>query len=181
MCRVMLDLDDVIYPWSATAHAICEKAGITGGNKITQWEFWRDYGCDPDDVWTVLNHHTREGGLYDVPPYDDALPALTRLTDAGCGIHLVTARGFQGPDRTLIRQLTCDWLAAWDVPHDSLTFSRDKRVVPTDYFVDDSLKNYDQLDEAGVCVYLLARSHNNASGDRRRVGTLDEFVDEVLR
>lgn len=178
--RVGVDIDDVLTPWADTAHSICESAGITNGAKITRWEFWKDYGCEPGLVWDLLDQATVNGGLYDTPPYPGAIEQLQRLADAGCTIHLVTARGFManGP---LIRRLTCDWLETWPFPHDSLTFSKDKRVVPTDFFIDDSLKNYDQLAETGTRVYLLNRSHNQVGPDnRRRVDTLEEFVNEVL-
>jgi hypothetical protein len=178
--RIGVDIDDVLMPWADTAHGICEAAGITNGATITHWEFWKDYGCDPQTVWDLLDHATVHGGLYDAAPYDGAADALQRLTDAGHTVHLVTARGFlaNGP---LIRQLTCAWLDQWSIPHDSLTFATDKRVVPVDHFIDDSLRNYDQLDSAGVDVHLLTRSHNQVTPcHRRRVDSLAQFVELVI-
>lgn len=180
MTRVGVDIDDVLYPWADTAHSLCEEAGITNGATITQWEFWRDYGCEAQTVWNLLDAATHNGGLYDREPYDGAAEALQQLTDAGHTVHLVTARGFlaNGP---LIRQLTCAWLERWSIPHHTLTFAQDKRVVPVDHFIDDSLRNYDQLHQHGVSVYLLNRSHNHVTPcHRRRVDSLQQFVQQVL-
>lgn len=180
MKRIGVDIDDVLMPWADTAHSLCEAAGVTNGASITCWEFWKDYGCEPQVIWDLLDHATVNGGLYDVDPYDGAAEALQRLQDAGHTVHLVTARGFlaNGP---LIRQLTCEWLDVHAIPHDTLTFSKDKRVVPVDHFIDDSLRNYDQLDAAGVDVHLLNRSHNQVQPcHRRRVDSLQEFVDQVI-
>lgn len=180
MKRIGVDIDDVLFPWSDTAHSLCESAGITNGASITCWEFWLDYGCEPQTVWDVLDAATMNGGLYDGAPYDGAAEALQSLVDAGHTVHLVTARGFltNGP---LIRQLTCAWLERWSIPHHSLTFAKDKRLVPVDHFIDDSLANYDQLDGAGVDVHLLNRPHNLILPcDRRRVDTLEQFVAQVI-
>jgi len=183
MSRVGVDIDDVLMPWAETAHGLCEAAGITNGASVTRWEFWKDYGCEPQAVWDVLNDATLRGGLYDVPPYAEAWFALERLHMEGHSIHLVTARGFHGPHRELIRLLTVKWLREWTIPHDSLTFSMDKTVVGSDFFIDDSLRNYDALEAAGVSVFLLNRPHNQVDDGvyRHRVNTLHEFVDIAVR
>lgn len=186
MARVGVDIDDVLMPWAETAADLCRDAGLTGGlPPFPHWHFWTGWPCTDEQVWRVLDAATVEGGLYDYPPYAGVLDELARLREAGHSVNLVTARGFQGQHAGLIRRLTTEWVETWAVPHDSLTFAKDKTAVASGagwWFVDDSLRNYDALAGVGVNVRLLNRRHNLVVGDlsRRRVDTVAEFVDEVL-
>jgi FMN phosphatase YigB (HAD superfamily) len=80
----------------------------------------------------------------------------------------------------MIREQTVDWLAAYDVPHDSLTFTKDKTEVPADVFVDDSAKNVAQLVAAGVRTWMVNQPHNADAVHNLRVDHVSEFVDAVL-
>lgn len=182
MSRIGVDIDDVLTDWYGRAHYLCTEAGITNGITPRSWHPFREYGCT-DQLWyDVLALGTLSGELYGGPPYDGAVEQVTRLADAGHTIHIVTARGFLAHGHE-IRKQTIDWLNHWGIPHDTLTFSPDKTVLTTDWFIDDSIKNYQALDAAGCRgAYLLNRSHNEVSGHctRRRVDSLAEFVDKVL-
>lgn len=182
MSAVGLDIDDVLRPWYSRAHDICTEAGITAGITPRSWHPYREYGVT-DQLWyDTLAVATLSGELYNAPPYDDTAEQVQRLKDAGHTVHMVTACGFL-QHGALIKKDTVNWLEHWGIPYDTLTFSQDKRVVPTDWFLDDSIKNYDSLAHGGKCrVYLQNRPHNEVSGycHRRRVNTLAEFVDKVL-
>lgn len=176
MCRVMLDLDDVIYPWSATAHAICEKAGITGGNKITQWEFWRDYGVSPETLWDTLDEATTTGTLYYADPIPGALDGVTELLGDGFDVRVVTARGVKGNNTGLIRDYTHDWMR-WYLPGVPVQFEKDKpNAGRFDYALDDGVHNYRALDDAAVQVWLMDAVHNKDALVRRRLFDLPTFA-----
>lgn len=182
MSRVGVDIDDVLFDWYGRAHHVCTEAGITNDITPKSWHPFREYGCTDQQWYDALAAATLSGELYLGPPYDGAVKQVRRLAAAGHTVHIVTARGFlQHGD--VIRKHTIEWLDHWGIEHDTLTFSKDKRVVPCDWFIDDSLKNYDQLAEGGRCrVFLLNRPHNQVAGycHRRRVSTLEQFVDKVL-
>lgn len=173
------DIDDVLFPWSRYAHEACRAAGITNGRSITQWEFEKDYGCTREELWAVLNDAYWAGMLLR-HPIDGVLAVLDEIAFDGHRIHLVTARGHEGELSALVRNDTREWLRRWRVPHSSLTFSKDKTVVPVDFFIDDNLEHYDALDVLGTKVYLQGTTHNRVKGcTRRRVNTLVEFRDAV--
>lgn len=181
--RVGVDVDDVIYPWLARAHAACRTAGITNGNLVSHWEMWEDYGCTKEQWVEVLEQATRTGFLHDAAPIPGATSALDRLREAGHTIHLVTARGFWSAEQgSLIRAHTVEWLNEWQVPHDSLTFSLDKSVVRTDMFADDSPRNVAALLQAGIHAHLIDAPHNQdvEDGPMHRNASLAAFVDEIL-
>lgn len=184
-CRVGVDIDDVLMPWAETAVGLTQH--LSGGQPAAEhWHYWREWPCTDRQVWDVLDEATVSGGLYDLPPYDGVLDELTRLSEGGCSIHLITARGFVGQYAGLIRRLTTEWVETWGVPHDTLTFAKDKAAIAYGsgwWFVDDSVRNYDALAAAGVNARLLNRPHNRPEGGvdlRARVSTVSEFADEVL-
>lgn len=185
--HILVDFDDVVYPWGDTAHRLCEEAGITNGNVITQWEMNVDYGCTPEAVWDVLEVGTHDGSLYASRPIDGALTQLQRLANHDHRIHIVTARGF-GRTGALVEAITRDYIREWGVPFHSLTFTKDKTLGGTfrpDLAVDDGEHNYQVLDDFGVPVFLMDRPHNQTfhthNGQAvRRVKNLTEFTDLAL-
>jgi hypothetical protein len=178
--RIGIDIDDVLYPWYVTAHGICERAGITNGVTPSSWRAYEDYGCTDEAWYAALAAATLTGELYEAAPLEDAAVQLQRLRDAGHTVHLVTARGFM-QHGDLIKAWTIRWILDHEVPHDSLTFSRDKTLVRTDAFLDDAPHNYDELLAAGVAVWLLHAPHNvGQRRDRLCVASLREFVDIQL-
>ena len=177
--RLGIDIDDVLFPWFDKAHAACERAGITNGVTPTQWSCYVDYGRTLEEWLAVMDAATLDGSLYTGEPYPGAVEALHRLKDAGHTLHVVTARGFfQHGD--LIRKATIEWLRDNDIPHDSLTFTKDKTFVRTDAFVDDSWKNVSELEAAGVPTWMVDAPHNKANEHHRRVASVGEFADIIL-
>ena len=178
--HVGVDVDDVIFPWYERAHVACMIAGITGGVDPTTWSPHEEYGCSEKDWHDVLEAATLDGSLLSGDPYPGSVEALQRLEGAGHRIHLVTARGFLAQGH-LIRKQTIDWLHEHKVPHDTLTFSKDKTLVRADVFIDDSTRNVEALERAGVRTFMLSRPHNSRSTTYSpRVDSLSEFVDIIL-
>lgn len=177
--RIGVDIDDVLVDWYGTAHSLSVAAGITNGKTPSSWAPFEEYGCTADEWYDVLSAATLDGTLYGQPPYEGAWWALKNLEDAGHSIHIVTARGFLAHGE-VIRQQTIDWLDFYDIPHDSLTFSKRKSIVQCDVFVDDSEKNCLELLNHGVNTYMMNQPHNAHVEWAQRVNHISEFVDEVL-
>ena len=171
-----VDVDDVLFPWSDLAHAACEAAGITNGKQVTQWEMHLDYGCERELVWKVINMAYEDGMLTSAPPIEGTRDVLAELMMAGHRVHLITARGYEGPLAQRVRDWTIQWLMEYDVPRWSLTFERDKARMGMDYFVDDSISNVTKLRAAGCEAYLHTRRHNLSDTELPRVDTLAEFA-----
>lgn len=178
--RVGLDIDDVLFPWSDLAHAACERAGITNGKQVTQWSMYLDYGCTSAEVWEVI-HDKYRGGMLLEPPFEGVVDILRAMReDAGWTVHLATARGFEGPLAGLVRSHTTAWLEGYEIPHDSLTFTKDKTIVQSDAFLDDSIPNVTALRAAGVNAYLHDQGHNRSDTTLPRVANLSEFASIIL-
>lgn len=178
--RLGIDVDDVLFPWSKVAHDMCELAGITNGKVITQWAFQHDYGCTSEVLWAVLHDAYRLGMLLDTPPIEGAAEALAALRAAGHSIHIGTARGFEGELGSLVRRDTAEWFHRFGLEHDSLTFTKDKRVLAVDVFADDGPQNLSLLQDAGVYTYLVDSIHNQQAEHPRRVLSIIEFADAIL-
>lgn len=177
--RIGVDVDDVLFPWFDKAHAACERAGITNGVTPSRWECYLDYGVTLDDWLVVMKSATLDGSLYTGDPYPGAVDAMRALKDAGHTLHIVTARGFFAHG-DLIRRHTIEWFDANDVPHDSLTFSKDKTLVHSDVFVDDSWKNVSDLTAAGIRTWMVDAPHNQGNEHPFRVPTFVDFASIIL-
>lgn len=178
--RVGVDIDDVLYPWSAVAHELSLRAGLTDREQLpATWAPFEEYGCTADEWYAVLADGARTGELYFARPMPGAREALERIAAAGHTLHLVTARGFLHNGH-LIRRHTCQWLDAHRIPHHTLTFSKRKAVVATDVFVDDSEKNAHELTQAGVRFYLHDAAHNRHVDGFDRVANIAEFAERIL-
>lgn len=178
--RILVDIDDCIYPWYDLAHAACERAGVTNGIRPTSWECHTDYGITLDEWLEVMRVATLDGSLYTGDPMPGSAEALQTLRDAGHTLHIVTARGFfQHGD--LIRRHTVEWLRDHQIPHDSLTFTKDKTFVQVDVAIDDSWKNVEALAATGVATWLMDAEHNQGVEYEWRVANITEFAEAVLR
>jgi hypothetical protein len=181
----MVDIDDVLMPWADAVHEACRDAGLHDLETYSSWSQWEDYGCTKDEWLYVVSTLTKAGGLYHTPPIPGAVEAIRRLYWAGHQIHIVTARGFMAHSEQ-IRAWTDEWLEEWAVPHHTRTFAQSKvtpmRILPcgsTTPSTTGSTTTQD-LDAAGVRVYLLSRPHNLSFPADRRVETVDQFVDIIL-
>lgn len=188
---IMVDYDDVVFPWSDIMHEWSGKHGLHDGTGTWKsWTPWVDYGCSKAEWLDAVGAATLAGVYADTPPMPGSVEALRRLYIAGHRLHIVTARGFVmegGPDNTAqIREWTYQHVWEFAVPYHTLTFSKDKAGaqqelgVNFDFAIDDGVHNYEALDEAGVPVYILTRPHNADFPAERRVNTVDEFADMIL-
>ncbi len=177
--RVGVDIDDVLTDWFTAAHAIATTAGITNGNTPTSWRMWEDYGCTRAE-WVRHVMDLAAPTMYaQLIPHPGARQALDDLRAAGHTVHIVTARGF-GYHAGTVRHHTARWLDVHHLGHDSLTFSRDKTIVHTDVFVDDSWDNVNALNMAGVKAYLHTAPHNDQIDYDLRVPNLAAFAKLIL-
>ena len=177
------DWDDVIMPWFDPAIEICKRAGLHRSDVVefTQWRQHEDLGCTMEEWLAALSDATESGELYDTTPYAGAIEGMRELYWAGHYIHIVTARGTWpgNPHNDVIREITRRQVEEFAAPHHSLTFTKDKASVPTDFFIDDNLKNYEALRQAGVNAYLLNRPWNQYAQADHRVDSVAEFVDII--
>lgn len=177
--RLGVDVDDVLFDWSNRAHLACLEAGITNGKQITQWGFQDDYGVTSDVLWDVL-YRAYVRGMLNEQPIDGARSALEILQRTGHTIHIVTARGFEGHLGGFVRRETAAWLHDYEIPHDSLTFTKDKTLVAVDVFVDDGPKNVTALEAAGIPTYLMDAIHNQGFEHHARISSITEFATAIL-
>lgn len=184
--EIMVDVDDVLMPWADEIHRRCHLAGLHDGTKPWKtWHMWEDYGCSKEAWLDVVDAATIDG-LYHTPPVPGSVEGIRRLYWEGHGIRVVTARGFMAHAEE-IRRWTEEYLEEWAIPHHSLTFAHDKvdaqveLGVHFDFAIDDGVHNYEALDSAGVAVYLQDRPHNQTFDAERRVQSVGDFVDIVLR
>lgn len=183
MARVGFDLDGVWYDFRK-AHSQFElrrgNRHCTIENCDPGWDYFDGWGMTFDqwmksytegvDAGALLRHGT---------PLPDAVWSSRTLAEQGHTVHIVTDRSV-GTDLGVSSRATAAWLADHGFVFHSLTFSRDKTVVPTDYFIEDRLQNADALNAAGTRCYLINRPWNAPANDGRlRVNTLREFVDAV--
>lgn len=179
MAAVGVDVDDVLYAWFDAAHRLSEAAGITRGVAPTSWNPWEDYGCTIEQWHAVLAVGAETGELYRDDPMPDAITSLQALKDAGHAVHLVTARGLLANGH-LIREHTVRWLHDHQVPHDTLTFSKDKSIVRTDYFIDDNAGNIHAVVKAGSHGMLIDRPWNQGAVGFSRYQSIWHAVGEIL-
>ncbi|MGW5267214.1 5' nucleotidase, NT5C type [Rhodococcus sp. NPDC003994] len=203
MATIGIDLDGVLYDFGTAIADYYSRAHGVRRDTLpapTHWHFYRDWGLTDDDFRQLCNDAADARQLWErhIVHRDDNI-ALRRLRDAGHRIHIITARD-AGTDPAITRIATIQWLYWNDVPHDNITFSKDKTVVTTDWFLEDNVGNYDALDAAGSRPVLIDRAWNQdadhprfrsvtrAGGcitispptPRRRVTTVTEFAELLL-
>jgi hypothetical protein len=183
MARVGFDLDGVWYDFRK-AHSEFEigrgNAHCTLEAADPGWDYFDGWGMSLDE-WLRSYADGVDAGL--ILRYGDPLPGAVessrRLAEAGHTIHIVTDRSV-GTDLGSASRATAAWLADHGFVFHSLTFSRDKTVVPVDVFIEDRLQNADAINATGTPCYLINRPWNDQGDDGRlRVDSLDEFVREV--
>lgn len=199
MSRIGVDLDGVFYDFGAAFRDYIVTHAGWDFTKLTpqqDWYFYRDWGMT-DNQFVGHCHdaaNARKLWNHNVPNAED-LQWLRRLQKQGHTLHVITDRSF-GRHPGLSHEATAKWLSENDFPYDTLTFSRDKTVVRTDFMIDDKLQNYDDLEQSGCIPVLYDRPWNSDDsliaydhfGDgqhldlrRRRVSTIAEFAEFVTR
>lgn len=178
--RIGVDLDDVVYNFTKAFQEAARRKGWDVGENDC-WDFHHKCGMSDDEFADIMHFSVDDlqlfwrGGML-----DNAADWISKLKDAGHEIHIVTHR-YSGYIYTS-SQATKYWLNTKGVRYDSLTFSGDKTIVPTDVFIEDKIENYDALEAAGTKAYLVNRPYNQIEGDeRRRVDSFGEFADLIIK
>lgn len=194
---IMVDVDDVLFPLAPGLHAKAHEMGLHDNTveALEVWHGWLQYGVPKQRWLDAFDELLRDGFYVNALPVPGAVEAIRRLHWAGHRIHIVTARGFMEHGE-IIREQTHQWLEEFAVPRDTVTFAKNKVGAMEDLFgsgegtgaygrfdyaIDDGPHNYEDLDNAGVPVYLLNVPHNKDVDVPRRVATVDEFVDIILK
>lgn len=164
--ELMVDIDEVIFPMIDSIHEVAFEAGLHDNSQpMRMWSGHKQYGCPEDVYWDLWSTFANAGGYVQTAPIPGAVEALRWLMWEGHNIHLVTARGMMNHAEE-IRRWTAQWVDDFAVPHKTLTFSKDKAASQTelgvmfDSAIDDSPKNFENLQAAFVPVYLQDHTHN---------------------
>jgi 5'(3')-deoxyribonucleotidase len=138
-----------------------------------RWEVWEDWGITKRQFNDYAERATADGAvLVNGEPIPGAKTALRRIHKLGHTVHIITARGF-GPRA---RPLTCAWLVTHKIPHDTLTFAYDKRVMNVDLFLDDKPANVDAMREVDCAAYLYDTGRIDQVGHPYLISGWDEFL-----
>lgn len=179
--RVGWDLDGVEYDFAESVRRTVKHFGLDLSlceGEPSDWYFYRPWGLSDKEFVDLCHRGADAGIIFAGPRRPDGLEAIRRVRNAGHSVHIVTDRSF-GSHPSVSEKNTRVWLETHGYEYDSLTFSADKTVVPTDCFIEDKLQNYDALEAVGVKAYLINRPWNLQDDNRRRVNTIDEFADIV--
>lgn len=203
---IMYDYDDVIVGMVPALHAKAHELGLHDNSvpTLSTWAGHEQYGCKEDEWWAVFDHLMSDGWYYNTPAVEGVKLDMHRLKAAGHRIHILTARGFMNHAEE-IRKATYKNIEMLELPVDTITFNRNKvegmaqamrstmqslggnyvSVKKFDYAIDDGAHNYEDLDAAGVNVYLLELPHNQSYRDNhpeaRTVPSVGAFVDMILK
>ena len=177
--RIGVDIDDVLYPFQQELSRLLVAEGLahcTVEAAHPSWDFYAGWSMTRQEFWDHYHRLAEDRLLWQGECEYDTDAALYDLWARNFDIILVTARSER------YREATESWLHDEWIRYDELHFAHDKTTVPVDMFIDDRLENYDQLDAAGVEVYLLNKPWNQVPGDdRRRVDTFAEFAQIVIK
>lgn len=174
-----VDLDDVCYSFVlAFIHFLVEYKGyrLEDLPYPQTWDVHEEWGMDIQ-TWLDLFAEGVDAGVIFLHggPFDGAVEVLTRLRDQGHSIHIVTHRMVGD----LAVQNTMEWLQREGLPYDTLTFAKDKTIIKTNIFIEDSVANWENLWAEGIEAYLITRPHNKHYDTDFRVGSWLEFEQKV--
>lgn len=173
--RIGVDLDGVLYNFENSFKAYLETIGIRNLPTPNTWSVWEHWGMTQDEWMEHFAEGVDAGIIFRVgEPEVNAIDVLNQFKQDGYVIHIVTHR-FVGKKSI---HNTYDWLDEHEVPYDTLTFAKDKTVVPTDYFIEDNADNYLALEAAGTKTVLMDRPWNRHI-DAYRITNWKEFYDAV--
>ena len=175
--RVGIDVDGVLYDFVGE---LAEYISATTGRPLselgppTTWDFYlEEWGYSKKEYHQFSEAAVASGSIFlSKDPLPGAKAALKRIRKLGHTVHIITARGF-GPRA---RPLTAEWLHIKKIPHDTLTFAYDKRVMRVDVFLDDKPANVDEMREIGCDAYLFDCGRKDQVGHPYLVSGWDEFL-----
>lgn len=178
---IILDFDDVIYPFCEGVMDVLEQEGIARGRRITRWDMHRDFGMERGDFWQTLNKDIHFDRLYNRKLDTRTIAALDDLYQQGHELHIVTAR------HERLRWITEDIVRLQLLPITEVHFTEDKgslvSTLNASYSVDDRPRNYVDLDlQVGHDCFLMEAPHNarfRLNSGVRKVQDLTEFAEKM--
>ncbi len=180
--RIGVDLDGVCYDFADSFRNYLKMTGLDERYKIAEgepdkWYFYRDWGITDQEFVQYCHYGVDAGIVFGYgEPRDFAPGALSFMRQLGHTIHIITDRSF-GSNPWSSVEVTKRWLKRYAMEYDTIDFSADKTIVPTDVFIEDKLENYDALVNAGVTCYLVDRPWNQDPGDSRtRIKSIQHFA-----
>ncbi|QBP33334.1 phosphatase [Gordonia phage BrutonGaster] len=190
--HIGIDLDGVLYDFAGALRKFLVKHhGWTSEmcEEPQSWTFYENWGLNEEGFRFVCNRAATVGELFNVSDCTDweAVRQVRRLSECpNLKLHIITARHF-GAHSSMSHEATASWLRHL-FDYDTLTFSNDKTIIKTDYFIEDSARNHVKLRRNGTKSYLLTQAWNhNAVVDPEywtdnvdRVQTVRDFVEIVL-
>lgn len=188
---IVLDVDDVLFPFCEAIHPVIQDAGLCNDQgPPSQWDLAAHYGSPASELWDCITDAYSDGLLMQ-PPFEHVPEMLDVLREMGASLHIVTARGcFRNglsEQDQLVREQTREWLDLYDVPHDTVSFARDKTGpalrYEADYALDDNPDHVQSLMDIGVEAFLADQPHNQWAEhlEAVRVDGLAHFIAVVDR
>lgn len=186
--RILIDLDNVVYPWAQHAATLLSFEGLTHYTveELVQlyhnFEVWEDWGIPEGMFNWWWEQWIRRGLMYrgrvnehlHFTALPGAIEGIWALSDDGWDIHLVTARlnKFRLHDQSVIN--TVEWLRDEGIPYRKISFTDDKHSILGDVIVDDQAHHL--IDHPAPMRFLYPAAHNVMVRDPAdgEYATLDE-------
>lgn len=181
--KIGIDLDGVCYPFEeAIRYHLLTATGIAGEHMPapTQWHFYEEWGLTVEE----FNRHCHDAAnlnnlFLEHNPYPGVADALQTIHAVGHTIHVITARDYGLPG--VAQQQTVQWLRRHGIPFDTITFSRDKTVVRTDWYIDDNTNNVIDVHATGANAVIMDQPWNrDAPPHHPRVSSMTEYADMIM-
>lgn len=174
-----IDLDGVCYDFAGSLRHYLhhyEGRSMESMPPTTTWHFYSEqWGMTLEQFIEACDRGVDAGVVFRLgDPHPGTQMALDYLKVCGHRLHIITDRSFGSRSQ----ENTIEWLSEHRIPFDTLTFSRDKTLIPVDTFIDDRVENYDALEAFGSNPFLYDRPWNQGH-PARRVTSWNEFVDKV--
>lgn len=182
MANIGFDVDGVIYKFVKAYHEwLNNNKGMNLDLNVEaqRWDWFTDWES-VEDFFKNLHNGVNSGEIYWTGElYEPTIRQnLLDLKAAGHKIHIVTARNFG--DEGMGLAATKHFFHSNGLLFDTMTVSSNKACMLTDVFIEDNLRNYDDLEACGVRSYLVNRPYNVLNDNRRRVNSVDEFTQLIL-
>jgi uncharacterized HAD superfamily protein len=180
VARIGIDLDGCAYDFTrALRHYLVEHEGYNPMDlpDSTCWDFFlHDWNMTLENYLRHFAAGVDAGVIFlHGEAEQDAAKYISQLKRDGHQIHIVTHRQIG----TKSISNTGEWLAREGIEFDTLTFAKDKTVLPTDFFIEDNVDNFLALEAAGTRVVLMDRPWNSHHDTPYRVSGWAEFYDFI--
>ncbi len=187
--RIGVDMDGPVYQfekclWVWKNRKLRAHGEIPPVPQTQTWNFFEEPGWDAtlEDYLKWCNEASAAGHLFNSqPPHPGAVQGIKALKERGHTIHIMTYRMFPGAIAN-----TAAFIEKWDIPFDTISWTKDKTLVPVDIMIEDNVGNAEALHDAGVIAVIVDRPWNQ-EWQGYRVGDLNgprendwsQFIDFV--